>query len=147
MNAAPATDLQHRIHRFIPLSQAMGLRVTELGDTRITVEAPLAPNLNIHGTGFAGSLYAVAILAAWGLCTHLIDRAGLKADLVVAGASIRYRAPVQGDIVCHCAITEDAARTFVGDLAANGRARCSLEVTIGGGPAALLEASMHARRT
>ena len=147
MNAAPATDLQHRIHRFIPLSQAMGLRVTELGDTRITVEAPLAPNLNIHDTGFAGSLYAIGILAAWGLCTHLIEQAGLAADLVVAEAAIRYRAPVQSDIVCHCAITEAAARAFVADLAAAGRSRCMLEVTIGEGPAALLEASMHARRT
>lgn len=147
MNAAPATDLQHRIHGAIPLSQAMGYRITELADTAITVEAPLGPNINIHGSGFAGSLYALGILAAWGLCAHLLDRASLSADLVVAEATIRYRSPVRSDIVCHCAVTEAAAEKFIGDLAGRGRSRLSLEVTIGEGPAATIEAVMHASRT
>lgn len=37
----------------------MGFRITALADTRITVEAPLHPNTNVHSTGFAGSLYAL----------------------------------------------------------------------------------------
>jgi len=146
VNSALATDLQHKIHRAIPLSQTMGYRIAELGDTRIAVEAPLGPNINIHGTGFAGSLYALGILAAWGLCAHLIARAGLEAELVVAEATIRYRAPVRSDIRCHCALSDAAAAAFVNDLAANGRARTTLEVTIGEGPAALIQAVMHASR-
>ena len=146
MNAAPATDLQHRIHEAIPLSRAMGFRITELGDTRIAVEAPLGPNINVHDTGFAGSLYALGILAAWGLAAHLIDRAGLTAELVVAEANIRYRAPVQTDISCRCGTDDAAAAAFVGDLAARGRARLALEVVIGDGPAAVIAAQMHASR-
>lgn len=146
MNAAPASDLQRRIHEAIPLSAAMGYRITELGDTRITVEAPLGPNVNIHGSGFAGSLYALGILTAWALCAHLIERAGLKADLVVAEAGIRYRAPVRRDVVCHCTLTAEAADTFIRDLAGTGRSRATLEVAIGEGPAAVIQALMHASR-
>ena len=146
MTAAAARDLEEKIHRGIPLSQAMGYRITELADTRICVTAPLAPNRNVHDTGFAGSLYALGILTAWGLCAHIIARAGLHANLVVAEATIRYRAPVRGDIVCHCALTDAAAQAFVGDLAAKGRARTTLDVAIGDGPAAMIEAAMHASR-
>jgi len=79
-----AFDLQRRIHAGIPLSRAINFWVTTLGDTVIEVEAPLAPNINVHGTGFAGSLYALGILTAWGLCSHLIHQAELAADLVEA---------------------------------------------------------------
>ena len=124
----------------------MGYRITELTDTRISVAAPLAPNRNIHDTGFAGSLYALGILTAWGLCTHVIARAGLDADLVVAEATIRYRAPVRGDIVCRCSLTDETGQAFVDELAAKGRARTTLDVAIGDGPAAMIEVAMHASR-
>ena len=96
MSTAEALELQRLIRATIPLSEAMGYRITELSDTRIRVEAPPEPNINIHGTGFAGSLYALGILTAWGLCSHVVTAAGLDAELVVAEANIRYRAPVRG---------------------------------------------------
>ena len=144
MNAAAAKDLEDKILHGIPLSRAMGYRITELSDMRISVAAPLGPNRYVHDTGFAGSLYALGILTAWGLCTHVVARAGLEADLVVAEATIRYRAPVCADIVCRCSLTDEAAQAFVDELAANGRARATLDVAVGEGPAAMIEAVMHA---
>lgn len=144
MSAIAATELQQRIHQAIPLSQAMGFRISGISDSGITVGAPLGPNINIHGTGFAGSLYALGILTAWGLCTHIIMQAGLEANLVVAEASIRYRAPVKDDIVCRCEARPESARSFVDDLSAQGRSRVMLEVVIGDGPAAVIQAEMHA---
>jgi thioesterase domain-containing protein len=146
VNTTVAEDLQHRIHTGIPLSQAMGFRITALADTRITVEAPLDRNTNVHGTGFAGSLYALGILTAWGLASHLIATGGLVAELVVAEANIRYRAPLRADIVCHCSAAEGEASGFIDALAAQGRARLVLEVIIGDAPAAVLHAVMHASR-
>ena len=146
MSTAEAIELQRRIRGAIPLSEAMGYRITELADTRIAVEAPLGPNINIHGTGFAGSLYALGILTAWGLCTHVITAAGLEAELVVAEASIRYRTPVRGDIVCASQMTEEVSGSFVDGLIRRKRARVQLEVEIGEGPAALIQAVMYARR-
>ncbi|MCB1774662.1 MAG: YiiD C-terminal domain-containing protein [Gammaproteobacteria bacterium] len=145
MSGNEARDLQARINAGIPLSAAMGYRVAVLGDHDIRVEAPLAPNVNVHGTGFAGSLYALGILTAWGLCTHLLGRAGLDADLVVAKATIRYRAPVRGDIVCHAALDADAARDYLQRLEQNGRARILVTVAVGDGPEARIDAEMHAR--
>ncbi|MCP5305051.1 MAG: YiiD C-terminal domain-containing protein [Chromatiaceae bacterium] len=138
-------DLQAKILRGIPMSDAMGYCITHLDATAITVEAPLAPNVNVHGTGFAGSLYALGILTAWALSAHLIARAGLDAELVVAAATIRYRRPVREDIRCRCAVDVDAAHAFTEHLAGAGRARLALEVRVGDGPAAVIEAQMHAR--
>jgi thioesterase domain-containing protein len=145
VNQAAALDLQRQIHRAIPLSRAMGYRITELADARITVEAPLEPNINIHGSGFAGSLYALGILSAWGLCTHIISQAAIAADLVVAKATIDYRAPVRGGIACHCSIADADALAFVESLRQRSRARISLEVAVGRAPDAVIHAIMHGR--
>ncbi|MCB1802670.1 MAG: YiiD C-terminal domain-containing protein [Gammaproteobacteria bacterium] len=140
-----ADALESRIHAGIPLSAAMRFRIVSLQEHAIAVSAPLAPNVNVHGTAFAGSLYAVGILTAWGLAAHLIDRAGLGADLVVAEATIRYRAPVEGDIVSRCSVDPAAAGEFTGRLASDGRARLALTVVLGEPPAATILATMHAR--
>ena len=142
MNDAAA--LQAKIHRTIPLSAAMGYEIVELDEARIVVEAPLQPNINIHGTGFAGSLYSLGVLSAWALCNHVIDDAGLDAELVVADAAIRYRAPVRGRIRCCCRLNSNQIQGFVSGLRARGRARIQVEVDIGEEPAARIQATLHA---
>ena len=62
MNDA-ALALQHKIHESIPLSEAMQFSIASLSRESILVTAPLAPNVNIHGTGFAGSIYSLAVLS------------------------------------------------------------------------------------
>ena len=111
MNDAAA--LQAKIHRTIPLSAAMGYEIVKLDEARIVVEAPLEPNINIHGTGFAGSLYTLGVLSAWALCNHVIDAAGLDAELVIAEANIRYRAPVRGRIRCSCSLKSNQIQDLV----------------------------------
>lgn len=143
MNAAAA--LETRIHAGIPLSRAMQFHIAALEEHAIRVEAPLDPNINVHGTGFAGSLYALGILTAWGMGAHLIALAGHAAELVVAEASIRYRVPVTGDIVCACRVDPVLAQVFSTRLQSHGRARLALEVAIGDPAAATIQAQMHAR--
>jgi thioesterase domain-containing protein len=146
LKAAAAAELQRRIHQAIPLSRTLGYQITTLSLTQMVVKAPLGPNINIHGTGFAGSLYALGILTAWGLCDHILAQAAAAADLVVAQAEIEYHAPVCGDIVCECCIDEQASQEFVAALAAHGRARLSTEVRIGEKPDVVIRALMVARR-
>ena len=67
MNAAEA--LEQKIRGSIPLSDAMQFHIEALSLDAIEVVAPLPPNVNIHGTGFAGSIYSVAVLTGWALCT------------------------------------------------------------------------------
>lgn len=147
MTSADAAALQHEIHAGIPLSQAMGFGITELDGHAISVAAPLAPNVNVHSTGFAGSLYALGILTGWGMVRHLIRRRGLNAELVVAEAGIRYRAPVRGDITCRCAVPQGQAEAFIVQLESEGRARLVIEVSIGRAGAVRLTATMAAKVT
>ena len=140
------TRLLETIHRTIPLSRAMGFDIVELGPHGICVEAPLEPNVNIHGTGFAGSLYALGALTAWAMGTHLIENAQLDAELVIARAEINYRQPVTGRIRCTARPADSAAASFTRELVANGRSRLPIEVSIADG-AALVAAQLHARLT
>jgi thioesterase domain-containing protein len=123
VNTTAAADLQRRINQYIPLSNAMDYRIVSLEDRRITVQASLQPNRNMHGSGFAGSIYALGILTAWALCAHLVAQAGQEADLVVAKACIGYRAPIRGDIVCRSVLTPAQVSRFVEALARIGHRR------------------------
>ncbi len=122
----------------------MHYEIVELDSTQIVVQAPLEPNINVHGTGFAGSLYSLGILSAWALCSHVIDEAGLDAELVIAKASIRYSAPVRGAIRCCCRLNTEQIQRFIAALRTQGRAHIQVEVDIGEESAAQIQASLHA---
>ena len=146
MSPTEIERLQRRIHVGIPLSRAMGFRINSLGETSILVEAPLSPNVNVHETGFAGSLFGLGILTAWGLATHIVTQQGLVVSLVVARADIRYRAPVTSDIVCSCEVERGVAEGFVDRLATEESASLGTEVLIGDRSQAVLTATLHASR-
>jgi thioesterase domain-containing protein len=73
-----ANELTKKIHKGIPLTQAMAFDITQLTETSITVKTGGEENINVHGTAFAGSLYTTCVLAAWGLVnSRLPDEASL----------------------------------------------------------------------
>jgi thioesterase domain-containing protein len=139
MNAA--TTLEQTIRDSIPLSDAMQFSIQNLDMDGIEVSAPLQPNINIHGTGFAGSIYSVAVLTGWALCTHLMNELGMVGDLVVAKAEISYRAPVTSDLRCHCFATAQQRGDFQQDWHDSGKARLSLEIKVGDKSQAILQAT------
>jgi thioesterase domain-containing protein len=139
MNAA--TALQQKIRRTIPLSDAMQFSIREMSLDAIRVAAPLEPNINIHGTGFAGSIYSLGVLTGWALCTHIMDELGIEAELVVARAEIRYRKPVSGDFECGCACSAAQRESFREGVAAVGKGKLVLDVEIGGDRQAVLQAT------
>ena len=64
--------------------------------TELQVSAPLAPNINLHNTMFAGSIYTLMTLTGWGMVwlqQRLVDQ---KGDIVLADAKVRYIAPIIG---------------------------------------------------
>ena len=136
--------LEQRIRTGIPISAQMDFHVLELGATRICVSGGGHENVNVHGTAFAGSLYAICTLAAWGL-TH--SRLPASAALVLAEGNIRYLRPVSGAIVARCECTEQAIDVFLNTLQRDGRARIDLQVTVdaGGKQAVLYTCQLHAR--
>jgi len=135
-----ACELTRKIHNAIPLSDAMQFSIDHLDLDDIRVSAPLSPNINIHGTGFAGSLYSIAVLTGWALCTHIIAESGIDAELVVARAEIAYRAPVVSDIECSCSSSEEQRDEFLQAFRERGKARLVLDIAVGDLP----QASLHA---
>lgn len=132
-----ASELQKKIRTTIPLSEAMQFSIAELSKYSIFVQAPLSPNVNIHGTGFAGSLYSLAVLSGWAMVTHIINSQQLNADLVVGRAEIRYNKPVEDDIECRCTVTRESYDAFVNDLKSRGRAKLTLDTIVGESQAVL----------
>ena len=64
---------------------------------QIQCETKLEPNINIHGTAFAGSIYAAGMATGWTLMKCWYDANQYEAELVAAEANIKYLKPVQGD--------------------------------------------------
>jgi len=136
--------LEQKIHRGIPLSEKMEFKITELLANSIRVQAPQAPNVNVHGTGFAGSIYSVAVLAGWALCTHIMELRGMKGDLVVASAEIKYRAPVTDGISCRSEASDVDCVAFQTDFETTGKGRLVLSVVVGDSPSAVLLGTYYA---
>jgi thioesterase domain-containing protein len=141
-----ANQLQEKIHRAIPLSAVMEFSIIELNPDSIIVTAPLQPNINIHGTGFAGSLYSVAILTGWALSTHIMSLHDMTGDLVVANADIKYRSPVTGDFVCRAMVSEVVSQTFKKDFESSGKGSLNLTVNIGDDHNAVLQGLFVAKK-
>lgn len=123
--------LNQKIRDHIPLSEAMQFNIDALSLDSIRVSAPLAPNINIHGSGFAGSLYSIAILTGWALATHVMQELHITAELVVAKAEIRYRAPVTEALVCHSSCNAEQRQQFMLGVKESGNGRLELDVEIG----------------
>ncbi len=139
MDAAQA--LEARIRTAIPMSQSMRFHIDSLDSASIEVSAPLEPNINIHGTGFAGSIYSVAVLSGWALCTHILESFGVDAELVVSKAEIRYRAPVSGELRCFVRAGDSARDAFLAGVREQGKGMLELDIEVGDLPSARLRAS------
>jgi thioesterase domain-containing protein len=123
-------DLQRIWHREIPISAAMGIEVVEFANDRLVVRAPLAANVNVHGTAFAGSLYAIAALCGWGMTWLQLKARAIDASIVIADGHIHYAAPVDAAIDASCEFGGAALDAAMGRLTSAGKARFPLECAI-----------------
>ncbi len=138
-------ELQKKIRSTIPLSEAMQFEITELDVDSIWVHAPLEPNVNIHGTGFAGSIYSLAVLTGWAMCMHIMSAYDMNGDLVVGKAEIKYRSAVTDDIDCRCAVPQVVKQQFIDLFKSSGKSRIELEINVGDRQNATLVASYFAK--
>lgn len=126
-----ARELQDVLHHEIPLSQAMGLMVRDYDGERLSLYAPLAPNVNHKATAFAGSLTAAATLAGWGLTWLLLRESDLLGVIVIHESASRYHLPVASDFIATCQAPSAAAtERFLAVLRRRGKARLALSVEI-----------------
>ena len=123
-------ELEAIWHREIPISATMGIEIVEFANDRLVVRAPLAPNVNVHGTAFAGSLYAIAALCGWGMTWLQLKRRKLDASIVIADGHIHYAAPVSAAIEASCEFPVAELTAAMAQLTERGKARFPLECAI-----------------
>lgn len=134
------------LHAQIPLTRAMGMRVTP-AEAGFAIEAPVALNSNHLQTAFGGSINSVATLAGY---TYLwLALRDTSAHVVVRESTIRFLRPIRETIRAICLAPEPEALTaFRQALETNGRAPIKLHVRVEehGSVAAEFVATFVARR-
>lgn len=124
-------QVEDYLHRHIPISAAMGVRVVACDAAGATLSAPLAPNINHRATVFGGSVSAVAILAAWTWLHVALRTAGHPSRLVIQGNTVAYLAPIAGEFEARCAApARPTFEKFLKTLQRHGRARLMLAATL-----------------
>ena len=121
------SEFQQRIHRVIPMTDAMAAELVSYDGQRLLVRAPLAPNSNHQGTGFGGSVYSIAVLAAWGLIELVVEDAGVDGHVVIQSGQMDYGKPVDADFYALCELPgEEEQHRFLTMLKRRGRGRLVL---------------------
>lgn len=122
------SELQTLWHEHFPLSKAMGLEVVSFEDHVLTTRAPLSLNTNIHNTAFAGSLYAVEAMTAWGVLYLEIVSAELDASIIHAHGDINFAKTIEEDIVAQSDFSE--LTHCIDELRDNGKTRMSISTQV-----------------
>lgn len=118
------SDLEDYLHKQIPLSKAMGIRVCSASNDEVRLWVPLQPNLNHRQTLFGGSASAAAILAGWGLLFVRLRDHSLKPEIVIQANRLHYLRPIYGDCeACSEPLDDDAWALFMKSLERKGRGR------------------------
>ena len=109
----------------------MGVIVESADDAGVILRAPLAPNSNHKGSAFGGSLFALAVLAGWAWASRYLAARELSADAVIQESSMRFLAPVHGDLRASVAVPCAAEiDKFYRMLVRAGRGRIRLHVEL-----------------
>lgn len=124
-------ELQSILNSQIPLTNAMGIKVKELTYNSLTLTAPLENNKNHLNTGFAGSLYSIAVLTAWGLIDTVLRNAKLEAHIVIQKGEIEYLKPVESDLLAKCSFeNDDSINILIDTFMTNKKAKIELNSNI-----------------
>jgi thioesterase domain-containing protein len=122
-----ASAVEHYLHRHIPLTVAMGVRVAAVSLQHAELRAPLAPNINHRETVFGGSAAALAILASWTVLHVRCAASNVDARLVIQRHEMSYAEPIAGEFSAVCELTDEPAwERFLATLTRRGRGRIGM---------------------
>jgi len=119
--------LQQKLESMPPVA-SLQLRVEHWRDGRLTLVAPLAPNVNDKGCAFGGSLASLMTLSAWGLSTLELAHAGFEdAEVYVQDSHLHYVAPLFDDLRAEAWLSDGQKwASFIGAYRDRGKARATL---------------------
>ena len=115
----------------IPVANFMQVQVLEIQPDKLTLKAPLAPNLNVHDTMFGGSATAIGLIAAWSLFSTRLANAGIKATVVAHKNSSVYLKPIDDELLAEATLAQDESwQNFLDRFNEKGRARLNLHTRL-----------------
>ena len=122
-----AAELAQYLGDNIPLSNAMGVAVLQVAEDSITLQAPLAPNINHRHTVFGGSASALAILAGWALLHVRLRSEGIANRLVIQRNMMEYQRPIPGAFTARATLEHpERWKQFISMLVRKGKARVTV---------------------
>jgi thioesterase domain-containing protein len=124
-------ELERSILAEIPLTRAMQLSLRDYDGERLTLAAPLSPNVNDKGCAFGGSLVSMMTLAGWGLVVLKLREIGIECDVYVQDSTVRYLAPMWSDFVAQSQLAEgESWEDFAAMLKQKGRSRALVDCRV-----------------
>jgi thioesterase domain-containing protein len=124
-------ELAQYIHAHIPLTRAMEVSVLSIEASAITLQAPLAPNINHRQSVFGGSAAALAILAGWALLHVRLRAEGVAARLVIQRNTMEFRHPILGTFSARARLEHPQRwKLFTSTLARKGKARIAVSAEL-----------------
>lgn len=135
-----AAALEARLLAAIPLARAMQVRIMDFDGERLRLEAPLAPNINDKGTGFAGSLATLVTLSGWCLATLVGETDGIPCEAAVYRSELDFLRPVRELLLAEAWIDDSSVADKVrARLRMGARAKLPVRARVGseGDPAVL----------
>lgn len=126
-----ANTFLQQVHRDIPLTQAMQLAVSRYNGNELVLSVPLAPNINDKGTGFAGSISALANITGWMLLSLWSAKVFGPCRVAIADATFSFKKPIQSDFSAHVTLPDsEQCHLMREQLQGNGRCKVNLLITV-----------------
>lgn len=114
----------------VPLIAHLGVDIVSYEPGRVVVEAPLAANINTHGTAFGGSLYCVGTLGGWSLVHLTLMDAGFTPEVWVTEGQIKYLRPVKTALRAEAVLPLERCQQLVDDFSRHKKAALEVPVQI-----------------
>ena len=125
-------ELEDKLHTQIPMTKYMNLHVKSIDEQKLITTAPLEPNINDKGTGFAGSLSTLLTISAWSSCFLEVKKLGFEKSMIaIIKSDTSYKAPVTKDLVCETTLpSKEEINTLKNKLDTKGSASIKIKSKI-----------------
>ena len=115
----------------IPLLDAMQLSFVKFDELALTMEAPLAPNINNKGAAFGGSIASISLFGGWAVSTlAFIDNGIGNTEIVVYKNEMTFERPARGLLRVNAWIEADEFEACLARLKAGDRSRIHLDIHV-----------------
>ena len=117
--------------REIPLLTAMHLSFVSFDDLTLTMEAPLAPNINNKGTAFGGSIASICLFGGWAVSTlAFMDNDIHNTEIVVFKNEMTFERPARGHLTVRAYMKPDEFAACLKRLKAGDPDRIRLDIHV-----------------